>query len=207
MTGGRTRARFAALAATAAAFLAFATFAAPSAQAHDQLVSSTPAADAVLTTAPERVELVYTEEIVELGVIVEVVGFDGQNWVVGTPTVASTVVTVPLQPGMFEGAYELRWRVVSSDGHPIDGTSTFTVTHADEGTETPSPSSAPPATESAAPTALPSESPVAAPNGAVADDPPIGTMIAVGGVVLLILVAAALLVHYLVRRRGRSSGP
>lgn len=203
-TRTRTRSRSAAFAATVAAFLGISIFAAPAAQAHDQLVSSTPAADAVLTTAPESVELVYTEEIVELGVIIEVVGSDGEDWVAGTPTVASTMVTVPLRPGMFEGAYELRWRVVSSDGHPIDGTSTFSVTHADE---TPAPSSAPPATESAAPAAPPSESPVAAPNDTVADVPPMGTTIAVGAVLLLIVVAVALLARYLIRGKGRTPRP
>lgn len=201
-TRTRTRSRLAALAATAAAFLGIAIFAAPAAQAHDQLVSSTPAADAVLVAAPESVELVYSEEVVELGVIIEVVGSDGEDWVAGTPTVASTIVTVPLRPGMFEGAYELRWRVVSSDGHPIDGTSTFTVTHADE---TPAPSSAPPTAESAAPVAPPSESPVAASNGPVTGVPPMGTTIAVGAAILLIVVAVALLARYLIRRGDRAS--
>jgi hypothetical protein len=36
-------------------------------------------------------------------------------------------VSIPLRDGMPDGDYQLGWRVVSSDGHPIEGTLKFSV--------------------------------------------------------------------------------
>ena len=45
----------------------------------------------------------------------------------GEPTVDATVVTAEILGDMPSADYEARWRVVSSDGHPIDGVVAFTL--------------------------------------------------------------------------------
>lgn len=118
-----------------AAFAAFAVvvamwWASPAAHAHDALVASEPADGASLDAAPAAATLTFSGEISPVGI-----GFalhDAAGTTLDLPTVAQpdgTVVTQQL-PALGAGGYALDWRVVSSDGHPISGTISFTVTEA-----------------------------------------------------------------------------
>ncbi|PRA83501.1 copper resistance CopC family protein [Microbacterium sp. MYb66] len=110
-----------------------ATFAiATPASAHDQLISSTPAADERLTTPPESITMTFSGELLVLdesstGAVVLVVDSSGKDWVAGDVTVAGRTVTAALAPGMPSAGYQVRWQVVSEDGHPIAGVVPFTV--------------------------------------------------------------------------------
>lgn len=100
--------------------------------AHDQLVSSTPSADERLTVPPENVTMTFSGEPLVLddsvsGAVVLVVDAAGNDWVVGDVTVDGRNVTAPLDPGMPTAGYQVRWQVVSEDGHPIAGVIPFTV--------------------------------------------------------------------------------
>ena len=110
----------------AASALATTLVAAP-AFAHDALVDSDPAADARLAAAPAEIVLTYSNNVLDESASVAVVDAEGTDWVAGEAVVAGADVTVPVDPAMPEGAYEVRWRVASSDGHPIDGLIPFTV--------------------------------------------------------------------------------
>lgn len=194
------------LALGAVAALGLVLAGASAAQAHDQLVSTTPAADAVLTTAPERVELVYTEEVVALGIVVQVTDVAGEEWVAGAAEVQGTAVSVPLRAGMGDGAYELRWRVVSSDGHPIEGASAFSIAAASSPSASPSPSAS--ADPAPSPTATPDVSSAPPSQSAVAADdaaPALGALpaIVVGLTAVVALVLLGLLVRAAIRRRSR----
>lgn len=123
-----------------AAGLALATIAtlaiATPASAHDQLISSTPAADERLTTPPEDITMTFSGELLVLdesltGAVVLVVDASGEDWVAGDVTVAGRTVTASLAPGLPTGGYQVRWQVVSEDGHPIAGVIPFTVGDAD----------------------------------------------------------------------------
>ena len=122
---GRRRARVLLTAVAALAVL----LAGPSgpATAHDALVSSDPADGAVLTAAPAQVVLTFTSDQLDVGAVVEVVGLDGVSWSDGDVVVSGPTVTQTLLPGMPGGGYQLRWRSVSADGHPITGMSEFTI--------------------------------------------------------------------------------
>lgn len=108
-----------------AAALVFAT--AVPASAHDELQSSSPSADENLPTAPDAVTLTFSGEVLTTGAAVIVVDAAGRDLVVGEPEIVETTVTAPLESGLPDGGYEIRWRVVSSDGHPISGIVPFTV--------------------------------------------------------------------------------
>ena len=100
--------------------------AAPAA-AHDDLISSDPGEGESLAAAPESVTLTFSGDILPMGAAVVVADGDGRDWVVGEPERRDNVVTVTLEPNMPEAGYEVRWRVVSEDGHPISGLIPFTI--------------------------------------------------------------------------------
>ena len=119
----RVRAIFAGLAIAAVAVV---VSAAP-ASAHDELVSSDPGVDQALTAAPETVRLQFTGDVLTMGAVIMVADGTGTDWTDGEPLIDGTTVTATMRPGMPEAGYELRWRVVSGDGHPIAGIVPFTV--------------------------------------------------------------------------------
>ena len=99
----------------------------PTASAHDELVAATPVDGASVTTAPADVELQSSGVVQELGAQVAVTGPDGTVVGRGRPQVVDSVLTQPLSPDLPAGTYTVAWRVTSADGHPISGTTSFTV--------------------------------------------------------------------------------
>lgn len=96
---------------------------------HATLLSSEPAAKSTLTTSPTRIRLVFSEEIEPSLGRIRLVAPDGHVMTLkaaGDPHDVSALIgtiTAPLEPG----AYRVEWRIVSEDGHPIDGAYPFTV--------------------------------------------------------------------------------
>lgn len=97
------------------------------ASAHDQLLSSSPAAGERLASAPDEISLSFSADVLDVGAEVVVADAEGVDWVGGDPLLSAGVVTVPLRDELPAAGYEVRWRVVSSDGHPISGVVPFTV--------------------------------------------------------------------------------
>lgn len=108
------------------AFGFFLTLGQPTAVAHDSLVSSTPADGATLSNAPSRVVFVFSGRIQSDFAQVAVVDSAGENVIAGEPVVDGTDVRFPL-PALADGQYQASFRVVSSDGHPINGSISFSV--------------------------------------------------------------------------------
>ncbi|MFJ3958875.1 copper resistance protein CopC [Arthrobacter sp. NPDC090010] len=97
------------------------------AAAHDQLVSSAPSDGERLAATPSSVSVSFSAALLDLGYEVRVVDAASKNWAEGRPVLARETITQPLSAGLPEGEYQVRWRVVSSDGHPINGSYTFLV--------------------------------------------------------------------------------
>lgn len=97
------------------------------ASAHEQLLSSSPAEGERLDAAPEQIRLQFTADLLGLGAVVLVADGAGTNWTVGEALVDGAVVTIAVDPGIPVGGYEIRWRVVSGDGHPISDIIPFTI--------------------------------------------------------------------------------
>ena len=104
------------------------------AQAHDRLVSSDPESGATLDSAPEEIGLTFSANVQDIGGSVDLTDADGEKVSVGSPEVDGTTVTTAVEDDLSAGDYEVRWRVVSSDGHAISGVVDFTV-EGDEGDE------------------------------------------------------------------------
>lgn len=141
-TGRSASHRLARAAGAAALGLAAVLGAASPALAHDELIATDLVADA--EGAPEAIELRFNNSIVEVGTEFIVESPDGADATDGPAQVAGPAVTQPLAADLAPGEYRAAWRVVSSDGHPIDGA--FGLVVAADGTASLSESA--PATES-----------------------------------------------------------
>jgi copper transport protein len=99
------------------------------AAAHARLVGSKPADGAVLATPPADVRLLFDDEVRPAGgdLAVDAAG----RSVLGGPAHRlagnDRALVVPLRPGLRRGAYTVRWRVISNDGHLITGVLAFAV--------------------------------------------------------------------------------
>jgi len=96
------------------------------ASAHATLLSSDPAEGEVLPEAPGDVTFTFDEPVVLSENSVQV--FDAA----GDPVESSAgsrdaVVTAELPGDLADGTYVVTWRVVSTDGHPITGSLTFSI--------------------------------------------------------------------------------
>jgi len=97
------------------------------AAAHDQLIETSPAADSTVETAPTEITLLFNQDVLDIST--EVVVHDAAGSVV-LDTAGSTEgpkVTAPFTTVLAAGAYTVAWRVVSGDGHPIQGSFAFSV--------------------------------------------------------------------------------
>ena len=114
----------------AAAALLLAALAMAPAEAHDSLASTEPARDAVLDTAPASVSLTLSEaplNSAQLNTsILKVTDSAGRTLSGDTVLVKGKTLSTAITAGQ-PGPYTVQWRAVSSDGHPIEGTYTFTV--------------------------------------------------------------------------------
>lgn len=99
------------------------------AQAHDELVSSYPEADSTVPGSPEEITLSFSGELIAgmQSAAVEVIAPDGENIATDAPSEDGTSITQHLTPDPPAGVFTVRWKVVSSDGHPISGEYTYTV--------------------------------------------------------------------------------
>ncbi len=97
----------------------------PAAQAHSQLVSSHPADGSSVDRVPESVTLTFNEEINPNFVQAVAVGVDGEPRTIDAAA-SGPVVTAQMPGGMAAGRIVVRYRVVSKDGHPIEGEISFT---------------------------------------------------------------------------------
>lgn len=118
-------------AGVAVAAVAILATAAP-ASAHDQLISSTPSDGAQLDAPPEDITLTFSGQLLILdesmsGAVVLVVDESGRDWATGEVELRGDTVIAELDPAMPDAGYQVRWQVVSEDGHPISGVVPFTV--------------------------------------------------------------------------------
>jgi copper resistance protein C len=101
-----------------------------SAQAHDQLLDIDPAPKAILEEGSFTVTLTFDNPLLEIAgesnaeLSTRLVGAD--DWVSHEVSIDDRVLTAEISLSE-PGDYELRWQVVSSDGHPITGESSFTL--------------------------------------------------------------------------------
>ena len=102
---------------------------ATTAAAHSELVASTPSDGQVLDAPPASVTLQFNETISPAGLQIVAQGPDGPI-TLGTPLIEGASVITPWPADAPGGDYRVAYRVVSADGHPIDGSLSFSYTAA-----------------------------------------------------------------------------
>jgi copper transport protein len=132
-------------------------FASPAA-AHAELLNITPANGAQLTRPPTEIRMTFSESINLIDNGIRLVNHVGAMVPTPDPTREGHTVIWPMPAGLPEGPYVVTWRVVSEDGHPVSGASSFgigtaaaTVSSSATGTGTAGATGSTAATASAAP--------------------------------------------------------
>ena len=123
-----TRTALRLLAATVAACVALLLGAAP-AFAHTRLESSNPTDKSSVDAAPESVSLTFNEDVSAEFATMSVVGPDGTNYQTGQVSAGGGQVSTAVSPLGPAGVYQIGYRVVSDDGHPVQGKVSFTLTN------------------------------------------------------------------------------
>ena len=182
--------RFAVLAARfllAIVAAAFVLIPAAAAQAHDVLVGTDPADGSVVAAVPATVGLTFDHTPIAIGSVVRVQDATGTDYADGPVAIVDNHVTQALKSDAPAGKYTVVWRVVSADGHPIEGTFAFTAGGANTAAGTP------PSSASAVGSA------VAAPGAAASAGLP--TELVTAGAVAVVLVLAFVALARNIRRK------
>ncbi|MGC4746741.1 copper resistance CopC family protein [Micromonospora sp. DT201] len=152
--------------------------------AHNTLRSSSPARDATLASAPTEVSLVFRQQLDPAFATVVLTDTAKRRIPTGDPVVVGAKSTITVTGTLPNGTYTVGYRVVSLDGHPLQGSYPFSV--ADP-------------TASAAPTSDAGRSPAAAREARRGPGP--GVLVAGAVVAVLTVLAAGLLLRRRLARR------
>ncbi|GGQ10461.1 methionine-rich copper-binding protein CopC [Actinomadura coerulea] len=110
--------------AGAAALAAVLAATAVPASAHTALTSASPEKDSTVA-APSRIVLTYGDPVRLPRVVVT--DRSRRQYQAGPARAVDNKVTQAVGGTLPDGEYTVGWRVVASDGHPVEGTYTFTV--------------------------------------------------------------------------------
>ncbi|MFE9193598.1 copper resistance protein CopC [Micromonospora sp. NPDC007208] len=157
--------------------------------AHNSLRTATPARDATLLNAPTEVTLEFMQRLDPAFTTIVLTDAAKRKLPTGEPVVTGATSTVQVTDTLPNGTYTVAYRVVSVDGHPVQGSYPFTVAD-------PTSSAAPVANVSASAPA-PSAAAAAVESGG---GPSAGVLVAGAALALLVLAAAGLLWRRAARR-------
>lgn len=189
MRARHRRRTVAGLAAAALGVLVAVPVPATPAAAHNTLRTADPARDARLTTAPRAITLAFTEPLKPAFTTVILADQAGQPIPAGELTVVGATATLPVDGPLANGGYTVAYRVVSADGHPVQGSYRFTVA---DPAAPPAPAGSPPAT-----------TPPAGTGAQPYDGDGPGALVAAGGVLAGGVLATATALVLARRRRHR----
>lgn len=100
---------------------------APTALAHSNGVSSSPDDGEIVDALPPKVEVTFDAGLMDIGAALAVVGPDGAVVSDATPTIGKRTISTALTGSGLPGVYKVAYRIVSEDGHAVEGKYAFTV--------------------------------------------------------------------------------
>lgn len=136
------------------ALLSVLALAAPAA-AHTEVVATSPTAGERMDQAPTQVTITTVEPVREIGSAIVVTAPSGARVDDGSTEIDGAITLVGLVALKEYGIYTVDYRLLASDGHPIEGAFTFTLV---EGAATQSPTLEPTETPTDQPTTEPEPS-------------------------------------------------
>ncbi|MBO1000219.1 copper resistance protein CopC [Bacillus sp. SD075] len=95
---------------------------------HATVISSNPSPNEALDTLPEKISIQFSENIQPAFHSLEVFSQDGDKIQIQDSTISAQsdkILEAKWRGTINEGIYYIKWRVISSDGHPIEGTIPF----------------------------------------------------------------------------------
>ncbi|MFC7326529.1 copper resistance CopC family protein [Marinactinospora rubrisoli] len=101
---------------------------APAAHAHNVLISSSPEDGSTPAQAPDEIRLTFNTTVGSGGNGITVTGPDGQKYEEGEVRVDAEQASIALRAPEQAGQYQVNYRIISADGHPIDGEIAYTLT-------------------------------------------------------------------------------
>ncbi|PWK15893.1 copper resistance CopC/CopD family protein [Tumebacillus permanentifrigoris] len=119
------------------------SFGTSSAYAHANLTKTTPSNGSLLTTTPESVALEFSEPLEPDLIGLKLYDWTGAERAIDNPHLAPgkpNEMIAPL-PQLDDGTYTVAWSVISEDGHPVNGSYSFSIGTASEGRIAPATSS------------------------------------------------------------------
>jgi methionine-rich copper-binding protein CopC len=161
--------------------------------AHNSLTKAVPAKNSTVTKRPGTVALTFLQKVDPEALSITVTDAEKRKVPLDATKAAGKVGSVTFSEPLLNGVYTVTYRVVSTDGHPVQGSYKFTL---NDPAAAPPPSARPPAT-SPAPVAT-TEAAVPASASSPAQDESRWPVIAAGVAVLLVLGAGVL---FVLRRR------
>ncbi|MDG4827460.1 copper resistance protein CopC [Asanoa sp. WMMD1127] len=115
--------------------------------AHNELTASAPADGARLAAPPRQVVLTFAQRLDQRYTQIVVTDGHREPMPARQPTVSGTSATLDLEGDLPDGGYTVAYRVVSPDGHPVQGALTFSVGPATAAASPGAPIAAPPPAE------------------------------------------------------------
>ena len=120
--------------------------------AHSSMIEQFPKGNSIISEMPQEVKLTFDEELLDLGSgnSVRVRNPDGKEVTTGATKLLGSNISRELTASTMPGKYSVSYRVVSADGHVVEGTYQFILKSKSE-------------SKSSIPAAVPSESETALP--------------------------------------------
>ncbi len=94
--------------------------------AHTSLVSSSPSEGEVLTASPGEIVLEFNTKV-EQGSQFQVINPSGNGMAVTGISIEDKMLSGMLSQELQGGEYQIHWKIIGADGHPIEGEVSFTV--------------------------------------------------------------------------------
>ena len=186
----------------AAGMLGLGSLAAPTAFAHSELVSSAPADGATLDAPPQTLTFTFSEPLLPDFVRFVATNPEGVTGDLPVSSVEGPTATIDW-PRAQGGTWKVDYRVVSQDGHPIEGGITFTYDGPSPSPTGALPTSASPAPVSPTPTSAAPTSAVPSPSTSPAADTGGGASgLVIAGLAVGAIVIVGVVIALVARRRG-----
>lgn len=112
-------------AAVSIALLLFGFLGISAAQAHTELIAMDPVSGSTVTSSPTVVSLTFGEDVQALGSTIVVLDPNGNEVQTGRLRVDGASISMDLRPLAATGTYHVNFRVMSADGHIVNGSETF----------------------------------------------------------------------------------
>ncbi|GAA2220894.1 copper resistance protein CopC [Micromonospora olivasterospora] len=172
------------------------------AAAHNSLQAADPARDARLSAPPTEITLKFLQKLDPAFTTIVLSDASQRKVPTSEPAVSGATGTVTIRQPLANGGYTVAYRVVSADGHPVQGSYSFTVADPAASANAPTASATPGLAASAANTGAGSPASVSPAASARRSDGFGPILLVAGGVAVAAVVAGAALV---LRRRRVTS--